>query len=770
MLSLKIITLEERIDIILNRKNMKKIILLSALAFISIQMNAQMADIGVTLQPTVSYNWFDENTAIDDGFMIGGRVGFGFGEAIEIRALYERSMDINNTIRDLDFASEDFLTNFTSREVKIERIGGEFKANIPTRGTFVPYFTLGAGVQTLTVNVAEENLPEVERKSDQIFANLGVGTQIKLTNRIFLNLEVKNTVFNLDPADVLYREGPQSGVGDWLDDREDRMYNWSALAGLQFYLGGRQPGSMTDLDRAYYRKFSGGLGGLKLILEPGGSYINFDDDSNLKDTYLLGGKIGLDLNQFIGLRGFYYRGTMDQEISTTWDDLAIYGGDIVAKLNVSRGIVPYLELGGGYLNVYDSYQGVSPLVSVPQSGYFAKGGAGLSIPITKNFEVFGSASLMYISQRSKDELENIVSPSELTRNTIYNAGLRFQLGKRANTEDILEDRIDARVNARTDVYENRIQELERELKSAYDENDTEKAVAIIEEKKSLENEQMRIETRTEGETGESIIRMTPAELEKLIEKVIQGVDEEQNRPATTEERIDRLERLLLQVSVGNRSENISPAQQELATDRIIKKLDELNSKIDNNTSNIDRMSNNQTQDRTVVITPGGTQPQVGIPSNVMVPPSVNTQVNGVGNQNNEGIATGFFINEGMSLFGGFAVGDGSAGLVGIRGHYSITNSKIKFMPDLYVAPGSNTGFGLNANALYSLDQFSTNLFLEPYIGLGVGYNNVGDFDKFGTNFIIGTSFNLLGGNIYADYTARNFIDMHQISVGYKFRF
>ncbi len=365
------------------------------------------------------------------------------------------------------------------------------------------------------------------------------------------------------PADVLYREGTQSGVGDWLDDREDRMYNWSALAGLQFYLGGRQPGSITDLDRAYYRKFSGGLSGLKLILEPGGSYINFNDNSNLKDTYLLGGKVGLDLNQFIGLRGFYYRSTKDEEISTKWDDMAIYGGDIVANLNVARGIVPYLELGGGYLNVNNGYQSVSPLLSVPESGYFAKGGAGLSIPITKNFEVFGSASLMYFSQRTKNELENIVNPSELTRNTIYNAGIRFQLGKSANTEDILEDRIDARVKERTDVYENRIKQLERELQSAYNENDTEKAVAIIEEKKALENEKMRIEAEEKEkiktsttefkETGESRIRMTPAELEKLIEKVIQGVDEEQNRPATTEERIDRLERLLLELSVGNRS-------------------------------------------------------------------------------------------------------------------------------------------------------------------------------------------------------------------------
>jgi len=757
---------------------MKKIVILSALGFISIQMSAQMEDIGVTLQPTASYNWFDKNTAIDDGVMLGGRVGFGFGEAIELRALYEKSVDIKNTIKDLNFGSEEFLENFTSRDVKIERIGGEFKANIPTRGTFVPYITLGAGVQKLKVNIAEENLPEVERKSEQIYANLGLGTQIKLADRFFLSLEAKNTVFNMNPADVLYREGTQSGVGDWLNDREDRMYNWNVLAGLQFYLGGRQPGSMTDLDRAYYRKFSGGLSGLKFILEPGGSYINFNNKSNLQDTYLLGGKVGFDLNQFIGLRGFYYQATKDEEISTKWDDMAIYGGDIVAKLNVARGIVPYLELGGGYMNVYGSYQGVSPFLPVPESGYFAKGGVGISIPISKNFEIFGSASLMYTSQRANNDLENIISPTELTRHNIYNTGIRIQLGRSADTEDILEDRIDARVNERTDVYEDRIKELEKELQTAYNENDTKKAVEIIEEKKSIEDEKMRVEAEEKenfktskseiNETGESRIKMTPAELEQLIEKVIQGVDDEKNKPATTEERIDRLERLLLEVNMGTRSEVISPAQKDLATDRIINKLDELNSKIDNNTANIDRLANDQSQDRTVVVTQGGgIQPQV-------ITPNVNTQANGIitddSNKTVEGVATGYFISEGMSLFSGFAFGDGSAGLVGIRGHYSITNSRIKFMPDLYIAPGSNTGFGINANALLSFNQFSNNVILEPYIGLGFGYNNVGDFDKFGTNLIIGTSFNVLGGNIYADYTARNFIDMHQISVGYKFGF
>ena len=139
-------------------------------------------------------------------------------------------------------------------------------------------------------------------------------------------------------------------------------------------------------------------------------------------------------------------------------------------------------------------------------------------------------------------------------------------------------------------------------------------------------------------------------------------------------------------------------------------------------------------------------------------------------QGNKGVATGFFVREGMSIFTGFAFGDGSAGLVGIRGHYSITSSAISFMPDLYIATGSKSGFGINANALVSLKQFTSNTVIEPYIGAGLGYNNVGNLNKFGTNIVLGTSFKVLGGNIYADYTARNFIDIHQLSIGYKFGF
>ena len=766
---------------------MKKIIIYGALALLGTNVHAQMKDVTVTLQPTASYNWFDKNTAIEDGVMFGGRVGFGFGEAIELRGVYEISNDLNNTVEGFDIFSDNFVNNFKSRKVDVERIGGEFKANIPTRGTFVPYLTLGAGVQNLKVDIAAAGAPSNKLKSEQIYANVGLGTQIKLGNRLFLNLEVKNTVFNMNPNSVLFQDGQdQSDIEGWLNDNDNtRMYNWSALAGLQLYLGGRSPEQFSALDRAYYRKFSGGLGGFKLIIEPAGAYVNFDNDSNFSDSYFLGGKIGFDLNQYIGIRGFYYQATKDEKISTDWDDLAMYGGELIAKLNVSRGLVPYITVGGGYLNAYKgSYIGKDELTGA-SSGYFAKGGLGLNIPVGRNVEIFGDASMLFTSDRPTDDLQNIIAPSELKQHTMYTAGIRFQLGKSGdNTDDIIEDRIDQKVEDRTQVYQDRIDELESELSDAYKNNDTKKAVAIIEEKKALEREQdgrqepKATSKKTEKEIQESRVQMTPKELEDLIEKVIQGVDEESRKPQTIEDRMDRLERLLLEINTGSYRENLTPARQEDASQKILDKLNELDRKIDRNSDRINNLGNNmqyqnQNQDKTLIIAPGQ---QTTAPAPQMVRPSetkVVTDKDGntilQSESEDTGVATGWVVNEGMSVFTGVVIASDVSMIIGIRGNYAFTNSPFKFMPDLYLAPGKNTGFGINANVVIPF-KVDAGIILEPYAGLGLGYNDAVGESTFSPNLVLGTTFNIFGGKLFADYTAHNFIDIHRISVGYKLKF
>ncbi len=771
---------------------MKRIITTCALAFISAYGHAQMKDITVTLQPTVSYNWFDKNTAIDDGVMYGGRVGFGFGETIELRGVYEKSADLKNTVSGLDLFDDDFVNNFNARSVEIERIGGEFKVNIPTRSTFVPYLTLGAGVQNLKVDVAATDAAQKnELKSEQIYLNLGLGTQIRLGERLFLNLEAKNTVFNMDPASVLFQDGQdQSAIEGYLDDNNNsRMYNWSVLAGLQLYLGGRSPENMSALDRAYRNEFSGGMGNFKLIFEPAGAFINFDNDSNLADTYLLGGKIGFDLNQYVGIRGYYYQATKNEQVSFDFDDIAMYGGDFVAKLNVSRGLVPYLTVGGGYLNVNSNkYIGKDGLTGA-SSGYFAKGGLGLNVPLGTNLEVFGDASMMFTSERNDDDLQNIISPDELRSHTMYSVGLRLQLGKKSNPDEIVQREIDSRVDDRTKIYQKRIDELESELSDAYKNNDTNKAVRIIEEKKELEQQMDNDRKMTRDQQSkssdkvkdsdsekESRVQMTPKELEDMIEKVIQGVDEESRGPKSNEDRMDRLERLLLEVNTGAYRENLSPARQQDASQRILEKLNDLDRKIDRNTDRMDNLGNslqnpNQNQDKTVVINPSQPQQQIA-PQMVQQPTEtkVTTDVDGntiVKSENEDkGTATGLVVNQGISVFTGVAIAEDAAMVIGIRGNYAFTNSPFKFMPDLYLAPGKDTGFGVNANVVVDF-PVNTGVIAEPYVGLGLGYNQAAGESSFAPNLVLGTTFNVLGGKLFADYTAHNFFDIHQISIGYK---
>ena len=766
---------------------MKKIITMCTLAFLGMNVYSQMKDVTVTLQPTASYNWFDKNTAIEDGVMYGGRVGFGFGEAVELRGVYERSVNLKNTVSGFGIFSDDFVNNFNSRSVEIERIGGEFKANIPTRGTFVPYLTLGAGVQKLKVDIAAVGAPANEQQSEQIYANLGLGAQIKLGTRLFLNLEAKNTIFNMNPASVLYQEGQnQSDIENWLDDNSNtRMYNWSVLAGLQLYLGGRAPEEYSALDRAYHSKFSGGMGGFKLIVEPAGAFVNFDDDTNLRDSYFLGGKIGFDLNNYIGIRAYYYQATRDEELSFDWDEVAMYGGDFIAKLNVSRGLVPYITLGGGYLNVNSNYLGKDELTGA-SSGYFAKGGLGLNVPLSRNLEAFGDASMLFTSERASDDLQNTIAPDELRRHTMYSVGLRLQLGKKAaDTDELLQSKINKDVEDKTRAYKKRINELEGELSDAYKNNDTKKAVEIIEEKKELENKindektkpaTNAVDTKSgdkDKKTTESRVEMTPKELEELIEKVIQGVDEESLKPQTNNERMDRLERLLLEINTGTYRENLSPNNQQNASQRILDKLNELDKKIDRNTDRIDNLTGNvqnPNQDKTVVITSGSQAPAAVSP---VVQSSETKIVNDkegttiIKDENaNKGVAKGTVLDEGYSVFTGIAVADEVAMTIGIRGNYAFSNTPFKFMPDLYLAPGKNTGFGVNANVVI---EFPVNkgVILNPYAGLGLGYNQAAGESTFSPNLVIGTSFNLLGGKLFADYTAHNFVDIHRLSIGYK---
>ncbi len=780
---------------------MKKIIFFSLLLIASMHIKGQANKISLNFSPTAGYTWWDNQLFIKNGPMVGGVVGIGLGRNLELRGIYEQSVDLKSTLNSLNVPM-DIVDKFNSREVDVTRWGGEFKANIPTQGILSPYITLGSGVQKLKFN---------DLKQEQIYLTAGLGTRFYLGERVALNLEGKLHAFNLDAANILRVNNPEGDAfNDWIDNNisNERMMNWSLNVGIQFYLGDKNPNNYSALERALDNQNSNGLKGLRFVFEPGGAYINFDNSSNLRNTYLLGGALGVDFNDYVGLRAFYYRSTEDEKVSFDFDNMAMYGADFIAKLNVSSGIVPYITMGGGYMNVYGSYVGNISLLPT-NSSYFAKGGVGLTIPVSRYVEVFGAANLLLTTD--KEDPIDVESTEDLKKHTMFNAGLKFNIGRKANTYGAINTYVDQRMSDKTMMYEQRIAELKKELDKAYEVNDIEKAAQIINEKQRLETEIIAsanepqvyttapiapatVASTTTRSEGETMIRLTPAELESMIDKVVQGVGAPVLKKETPEERLDRLERMIMgqgpttfsqqpatysqqpESKVITQEEVYVPKAIDNSNQELLNEMKRISDRIEENSRKIDNSNFRQQQqqagsDRTFIVSPGGNQTPYRTPpmggSNIVVSPD-GTRQNVMTQNQRQDVATSWVIYKGLSPFLAMNFGDATSFLFGLKANYGFSSTDFVFTPDLYFGIGGKVAFGLNANVTYPLFVNNTSIF-TPYVGIGLGINKVDKFD-FGINFIAGSYLDVGNGSLFVEYTSRRAFKNNLISLGYRFDF
>ena len=537
----------------------KTFLSVSAFVLLSVSAVAQVKDISFAVAPTADYVWLPKKTAVTNGFMAGGYVGFGFGRNLELLGSYKHSIGLKSTLDGYD-APAAISNVFEAKDVSIYRWGGELKGNIPMAYSFQPYVTLGSGVQTIKANDLSQN---------QVYFGLGIGSKFNLARRLTLNIEAKATHFSLDSRNILYKptEANTSAYNSWINNNvEDKSHlAWSVGAGLELYLGGRNPNELTELDQVYTS-----LKGFKVVIEPTLGYLNFSDDSNLRDAYFGGLALGVDFTEYIGVRGYYHRAMKDEKFSAEFDKLSIYGGDFLARLNVAKGVVPYLQIGVGYMKVGDDYVG-KVVSNTNTSGLFAKGGVGLAIPLGKRVELFGVANLMYTT-RNEDVSSALSSVHKLQSNVFYNAGVRIKLAKSVEKE-LYEQELGAAEAEKVWVatpttttnvasttspvspekrnlayYNSQITAAEKQLQMAYQNGDTANANRLLKEKQQWENlRNTYVAERLPYPASEQVrlVRMTPEELQQLIHDVVKRIREGEVK--SPEQRIDRLEKLLLEM-------------------------------------------------------------------------------------------------------------------------------------------------------------------------------------------------------------------------------
>ena len=524
---------------------------------------AQVKDISFAIAPTAEYVLWNKKSAIENGFMVGGYVGFGFGKNLELLGSYSQSLGLKSRIDGFS-APDNIKAVFTPTNVDVHSWGGELKGNIPMTYSFQPYITLGSGIQTVKAN---------QTTQDAIYFAFGLGSKFNLTRRLTLNVQARGTHFNSDASNILHNpsEAKTSTYNQWITDNvsNKNMLNWSLQAGLQLYLGGRNPDELTELDNSYTN-----LKNFKVVVAPAIGYIDFDSDNNFRNTYLAGASLGFDFTEYIGVRGFYYQAMKDEKVSLDFDKLSLYGADFLARLNVSNGVVPYITVGAGYLNVGNGYQGKVATVE-NKSSIFAKGGIGLAIPLSKHLELFGVANLLYTTG-NESASNALKSPNKLQSNVFYNAGIRIKFAKEnekytyqdlANEIHVSEikegkEQVKIQNNTKTtpisqkqkdiDYYNAQIATVEKQIQLAYRQNDINNASLLLKEKEKwekLRNNYVAENIPYPSENQTNLVRMTPEQLQTLISEIVNKIEEGEGK--TPDQRIDRLEKLLLEINKDN---------------------------------------------------------------------------------------------------------------------------------------------------------------------------------------------------------------------------
>lgn len=499
---------------------------------------SQVRGINYTLSPDAEYVFWNDKAGLENGPLLGGKFGFGFGEILELRGTYHQSYNLKTGFSGFGIPNySDSL--FTPSDVKLVRYGGEIKLNIG-KSALLPFVSFSTGVQSIGRDTLLAN--------KQIYAGVGAGFQVSIKDRFTFALYGKNTAYRYNAGVHLLAPGDKLGMGlTNADFSTEDLTNWSIGASIQIYLSGKRDKNMSDIDRAFYESFSGGFKSLGWTVEPAIGKLNFSNNLTYRDAWMAGGDVGIDIGPYIGVRGFYWN-SIQNGTTTKFDDLAIYGGELKMNLNSGNGIIPFVTFGGGKIDVQDTYVGkmdsTNTAMSTSDRG-FAIGGAGITIPFSRGFRVFGNARAILSTDSHTDDFNN---PSEIQTSWLYTAGVKLTIGKRhTNPTDLIEASIQDAVAIERSMKDEEIRTLERQLKQAVAAEDYAKAellkkeVARVEQEKEMitvENKEKIVQstvTTTPAPVvapapaqpaqvvqSTSQIRMSPAEFENLIEEVLES--------------------------------------------------------------------------------------------------------------------------------------------------------------------------------------------------------------------------------------------------------
>ena len=399
--------------------------LLFACAFlIGSEAQAQIQGIGYRLNPMASYVQFDNDAALSDGLLYGGGVGLSFGEFFELGGSFLYGGGLETDFSEFSGLEDEpalaaALAALPARDVTLQRYGGDLKVNLLTTA-IVPYVTVGTGLVRLN--------PEERDVTRSIYLLGGAGLQLTLADRYALSVSAEDFAYRYNPGSTFFTDADLDASGLTQEDfNQVTVHNLALRAAARVYIGGRRPGDLSDIDREFQRQFSGGLAGLSLVVEPTYSRINFNEVFPYRNQAFAGVEAGFDFGPLVGIRGFYNRGVMTSN-PTDLESIQMYGGDIRFRLSEGRGLVPFVSVGGGYLDVLDGYaadEGAEEVNALAEDSPFAAGGVGVGFLLSPRLRAIAEVRGLLMS--TQDETD-VSQPEDVYLSTMLRGGISFGLG------------------------------------------------------------------------------------------------------------------------------------------------------------------------------------------------------------------------------------------------------------------------------------------------------------------------------------------------------
>lgn len=776
---------------------------------------SQVQDLSYTLSPMGEYILWGDRAGLADGFAVGGQLGFGFGQYVELSGTYLQALNLRTSFN--DYGIPDFSESlFSSREVNWQRYGGELRLNL-SRGAVLPFITVGSGIQRTELIVDQS----ANILNEQIYIDMGAGVVLSMADRYTLSLSLKNNQYRFNSIRDLMTGSDRAALGIQVDDYgTEKIANWGLNASLQFYIGGRDPKKMTDIDKAYRNTFGNGLRGISVPIEPVAGKINFHDNLPYRNTWYAGGNIGVNLGAYIGLRGFYWRALKDEKFRD-FDDLSLYGGEAKFNLNTGQGITPFLTIGGGYLSVKDSY--IPRPGTIADNQPFAMGGGGLTLPLSPYFKLFGGVRAILLTQ---EDLDDLAQPGDVLTSWNYHFGMRLIIGQKAKKPgEIVQQNLSLELNEQQQIYE----QAKIELEKKYD-----KRVALLEKQidslQGKQEESIYLTDQTKSRTEpEGRINLSPKELESLMRVITEyGLEmkhlDNERQWILSNERVERsfrsnrsrlsgmkwidstfenpfLDTLGQGVRLIPRSDstfiwrryqpipfanyqNIEDGRNKDVRSKSVNEIDSPQKRMVENNLHKKEMENLKLQyerkisdlemdlqrkeedyeDQKFRNQELRKQLEAGLSDSTLMDYGIRK----------DSTFTGRIYYTGLSGVAGITFGRETMVTAGLRTNFGLRNSSFGFMTETYAGLGSKSILGIGINGFYKfrLAKEGSLSRVLPYAGLGIGLQQNAKATRligtYGT--ILGAELQMWNGRAFVDYTMRNIFDYNQVVLGYKFSF